>query len=374
VILAVFLATISTAQPQLHLDSDLVFGEVDGSEALTRVSDLIIGRQGTVWFTQPREGGLLRFDPETRSLLRVGGRGQGPGEFLDMTAVSLVGDSIAVTDLRQQRISVFDLDGGLIRTSRLSSIPATPPFLFSGPYLPAQHGRIVVFGGAPMIPGRVALPHRPVALVSGGEVVRTLGNVSWGDRRKSISLGDRNITISRRLHLGSQFDIDPQGRWMVTATPAASFVDGSGDVDVVVQDLETGKADSWTIGVPVSPVSDAMRTEMTRVWAEFFQTTRQQQAELLEGLDFPAYWPPTAIQLDSSGRIWMRVADFEGLGRWIVADRAGNVLFTVLGPPQLTVFDSEGDRVWGVTRDDLDVQRVERFLLTDARDSGELRP
>lgn len=67
------------------------------------------------------------FDASGAFLARLGREGGGPGEFRDPIEVALLGgDSIAVWDWRQRRISVYGIDDGFGRDISLVAAPANP--------------------------------------------------------------------------------------------------------------------------------------------------------------------------------------------------------------------------------------------------------
>lgn len=63
---------------------------------------------------------------------RIGGRGQGPGEFQALTDIAASGDSLWVLDALQQRLQFF-VGGNLERGWSLRELPGTPNRVFLGP-------------------------------------------------------------------------------------------------------------------------------------------------------------------------------------------------------------------------------------------------
>ena len=64
------------------------------------------------------------FDGSSRLLTTIGRAGSGPGEFREPTLVTFWGDSLAVFDPPQRRVSYFRPDGSFIR-QRIVSVPGT---------------------------------------------------------------------------------------------------------------------------------------------------------------------------------------------------------------------------------------------------------
>ncbi len=55
-----------------------------------------------------------------------GQRGQGPGEFQGRSGVALIGDHIYTLDASQNRLSIFEFTGDLVRTARLQDFGISP--------------------------------------------------------------------------------------------------------------------------------------------------------------------------------------------------------------------------------------------------------
>jgi hypothetical protein len=92
----------------------VTIGVVEGDERyqLIRVSSAWKDDRGRIIASDAGRPALVFFDSAGTFLQQVGGRGAGPGEFQTMWAGwRYRGDSIAVFDLTQRRISVFDAEG-----------------------------------------------------------------------------------------------------------------------------------------------------------------------------------------------------------------------------------------------------------------------
>ena len=78
---------------------------------LTRIQQLIAGPDGGAWAIDSRIPGVLRIDPGG-SISVFGRRGSGPAEFRDPWRLSLVGDTLWVTDVGLDRITGVDPNDG----------------------------------------------------------------------------------------------------------------------------------------------------------------------------------------------------------------------------------------------------------------------
>jgi hypothetical protein len=129
---------------------------------------------------------VLRLDERLRLLGTYGAAGAGPGEFGYAPDMAVRGDTVAVADLTNGRIVLFDLrDGAEIRTQPAASVPRNLTWLDDGSFLTpaatAHHylvrvdtaGNITPFGARPA--GHALLHPGASALVAGcGSAVHVL--------------------------------------------------------------------------------------------------------------------------------------------------------------------------------------------------------
>lgn len=96
---------------------DLVIGTVDGPEELQffRVTALAVDPSGSI-FIGDGSSTIREFDSAGTFVRRFGRRGDGPGEFQWPNRIFRYGDTTAVSDSRHYRISMFDPAGVLLGT------------------------------------------------------------------------------------------------------------------------------------------------------------------------------------------------------------------------------------------------------------------
>lgn len=128
----------SVAERQLRLLRRLVT-EVEGVQA-TRVA---VAEDGRVLVADPSAPTVWVYPSGPGEPARIGRRGQGPGEFGFPGAIGLVGDSLWAADLALRRLSVFRLDGSLVRDEPLGAISIGPRRLPPVPRALLPDGRIV---------------------------------------------------------------------------------------------------------------------------------------------------------------------------------------------------------------------------------------
>ena len=91
---------------------------------LAGVTDMAEAVDG-FWVSDGRADRLLRFDTELRATASVGASGSGPGELAAPMYMASSDRGLAVMELNNGRISVFDPDGRFLRTVTLP-VPAAP--------------------------------------------------------------------------------------------------------------------------------------------------------------------------------------------------------------------------------------------------------
>jgi hypothetical protein len=103
------------SSPEVDIGSDR-----DSSPELFRVED-VIGLGDNYAVINAASSEVLLFDSDGRLVRRIGGRGEGPGEFSRLRSLYRCGgDTLVVNDVA--RVSYFDVQGNFVRTA-----PIAPP-------------------------------------------------------------------------------------------------------------------------------------------------------------------------------------------------------------------------------------------------------
>jgi len=83
------------------------------------VPPLVVDQKGTIFAVDNREHAIIKLKDDGREVLRIGKRGQGPGELLNPSLVTLTSDRFCVLD--GNGISMFGTDGGFLNRFRVFS-------------------------------------------------------------------------------------------------------------------------------------------------------------------------------------------------------------------------------------------------------------
>lgn len=361
---------------------DVRIGAVDDPEfAYGPVMQLAVDPQGRLHSIHAQEAQVRRWTADGRSDLILGRQGEGPGEFTDVRRMGFFGDSLWVMDGRAYRVTFFGPDGAVLGT-------LTP--------------QVDLGGEAP----RNEPPPRPTApLRSGGFYARAPAwsdAIARGEMSRSLHTsvdvqGETRDTVFWQPHtpvdllallnpdgVGGTFspqpfaddvllDVDPvRERLLVVERRAWS---GSGPAEFTVTAIAMTGDTLWRRGLPYDPhpldgsVIDSIVTEratnLHRFMSRFQEglTVAALEEDLHQAVYRPAYLPPvTGMLMAGDGAVWLALADVPGATTrtWLVLDEAGEPLARLEAPSDLRIMSADGTHVWGVVRDELDVDYLVR--------------
>jgi hypothetical protein len=361
----ILLAALMTFPGQLSAQVDrvaevrLTLGGLEAPEHLSFVrapSILASGRDelfvldrsaATVWVLDAG-GALIR---------RVGGEGQGPGEFTSPQRLGLLSDTLWVTDFPSPRVSFFDANGSHLQTQRLesadlgvaTSAPNSPTGFHRGGFLTVVPNSFPVGRS-----GRVELPvlHGPRdgGLSSVGHVIQPPG-----------------LTIAGVGHFGYNPVLIPPlvtedryGRGWVEAT----WLDESPD-EVTVRRIGEDGVERWTTRVAIPSVlvgRERLIDGGVEVAADIVEAAIRRgdvSGEIRDLVEAGLYLPEATTSLenvfvDADDRTWLGIRHPEDGLSWLVLDSSGAVRFRVVGVPEVEIRTAQGSVAWGVTTGDFD--------------------
>jgi hypothetical protein len=337
-----------------------------------------LGSIGEVEFLS--DGSLLVEDSQTRELhlfdsagtvkRLVGGAGSGPGEFQNLTEMTVTpGDTVFTYDRRLYRVSVFGPMGELVRTLTLTREDGGRSTLAMDVWaLDSQHlllHRLSAWDSlnAAPLPRR---DQRDVVLFSldsvgavRGEPIRFPGGYSV-----EFEQGDA----------GSPFANEP-----IIAVGGGRIVHGSGlayELTVSTPDLVPERIVRW--GGWQKPLTEDVLNAVRGAFGVGWEELRAERPDLVESL-MDALFSPNVLPellpalgpvfLDESGRIWVsRFRPTTDLWNqedsWHILDEGGRPLARVPLPPKARLAACRRDLVALIMRDSLDVESLRVFRLT----------
>lgn len=364
--------------------------EISGDAApfLGSVGEVQIRSDGSLLVEDNQSAELRLFDVTGNEVRILGGRGHGPGEFQNLTELTVTaGDTAYAYDRRLYRISRFNPDGSLAGTMDVGRERAGPGSLVLDAWAVNSERLLLHSLGreGERATGRAYRDQRDAVLHvldgSGNEIAAALQFT--GGYSISGSHGDVRAPFANRPFV---------------SVGAGRVVHGSGlsyELIVRAPDLQPVRIvrwDGWK-----RPLNDeilrAVRDSIEADFAEFRTMRPDLFTSLLEALFEPNLLPDTlpavsSALLDDSGRIWVSqfrptTHDWNEQDRWHVLDPSGAPLARLQLPPSARLAAVKGSSVALVVRDELDVEHVRVFELVqggpqtaadESRDSARQSP
>lgn len=344
-------------------EPEVVIGdEAKGDDPLSQVVSVVPLKEGSVAVATRDPAHVLLFTGDGTREATLGRPGDGPGEFSWIgNALALQGDSIGVQDLSHRRLSVFSLDGTLGRELDLG--PLEGDVSAFNTLLPLDGGGMVLFRVANFpkerTPGMVRLSTTSPVLDAQGAVVATLGPLpgtpifssermtgspAWGARTYGATDGDALVVGDTE---------ETELRWY----------SASGGLERISRWPSERRA-----------VTDGMATEWREAMvARTPESGRAAAREQIKQVPVMDHVPAFAdLVTTSTGEVW--VGDYPGMmvasllapipeRHWLVLSPEGAAIATATTPPGFQPYAIRDGRVWGVFKDDLDVETVRAFRI-----------
>lgn len=353
------------------LERELTIGEALGAEsALTPVAGVALDGRDRVYVGQPMDRLIRVFSSDGRFLREIGARGRGPGEVQSLSSFDLLGDSLWISDLGQDRISWFSLGGELLDTRpwRLR--------LGNGATRRGVPEQILRDGYAVAAPtltfGRTRTPEElsalPVYLVAPDRtVIRKLSSLP---AEKWVLLltfeGGRVVSSFQPLRDTPIIESLPDGAGFVEVHRPAPDARERGRFRVVIRSPRGDSTAGWEIAYRPVPVSEELReryvARAARKITRFPSGPAEGKArEIAErALFLPDFHPPVSeLVVGRDGRLWLRRERTAGhRDRWEAYTRAGRRLGAVTVQRDLRVLAANRDTLWAARTTEAGVPRV----------------
>ena len=330
-------------EPVLALPAD--------SAGLQRVASVLIGPENELYVADEGAAHIVVFDSVGREVRTIGRDGRGPGEFVDLSSIAWLGDSLVTYDPRAGRIQILDRRGGW-----QGEWPAAH---YSGPRIRVQTS------------GRRF--YAPAYRASVGHIENLLVGYGAGGPGDTLVLPDRkrDPPSSIECPYGSPeagialLDIPFAPSRISAATPDGRLVTALGS-EYRLTEL-TGAGDTVrAIAVSSIPVPIADREwedslAPIRRFHEKYPQVRCQPADVQRPDAKPAVHE---IVFDDRGRMWVEIQGDSGLV-FDVFDSTGRRLGHMRAVPRDPSVPPaiRGDRLALVAMDSNGVQRVEAFRV-----------
>ena len=346
--------------------------EGDPNYQFAMIAGVDVASDGTIFALDMQGRHVKAFDATGTWLRSLGGPGSGPGELSQMAMGLMVtaGDTVLVPDIMQQRLNRYLPDGTPVGEMSMPMAAGVSVRWAERPDgMLVQESRVMQLPGMEAVePMLHLLRRRP-----GGELVDTLLTLPI---TQSFEFSTEGGQLSASIRL---FESEPV--WALAEDGRVLFAMNS-DYSISVYSpegqLERIIRRAWV----KKPVTEADRqgflTMMKELWSDA-GVPAQAMDMLMQSVSFADFYPAfTNVMGGPDGSIWVqRVQTAADLGEgvefnpqdmgspvWDVFDREGRYLGVLTLPNRFTPARLVGDKLYGVWRDDLDVQYVKVLRIT----------
>jgi hypothetical protein len=334
---------------------------------LSDVGSVVLRSDGRLVVEDNRSNELHIFETTGETARLIAGAGDGPGEFRNLTALSVgVGDTVYAYDRRLSRISVFDPAGDLLTMIGVDRDFAGPgTFALDAWGFDSDHFVVHSMG-----------PLDSVGSASGPRLEQRLAQL---DRLDSLgeTRGDPVLFRGGFITVGQRFDgASPFGNPSVVAAGSDRIVRGSGveyELLVATSDMRTHTIIRWPgWRRPLEePLVQMVRDSIASRFAELPQVRPERVTALLEAMFAPDLVPATlpalgGVFIDDMDRVWVSrfrpsTEQWSQEESWHVLDASGRPLARLPLPSRTRLAAVRDDRVALIMRDEFDVQHVRVF-------------
>ncbi len=380
----------------LRLTQEVRIGQVEGEDAYNFgfVVALAVSKAGAIFVGEARPTQLRMYDASGRFVRKIGGDGEGPGEYRQIDGLKTMSDgNIALWDGRTGRISIYDSNGEFRTSHRFST-----GFFTSDMFIVDQAGNFYVkANGIRSQPGQFQLDQSLVwiKLNPAGQVVDSIAIPKGPTPAVQTYGGPGNSRVNPLLAA-----LSPLGYFVTGAPTRYSFSIQQLQKPALVVEREhkpvpftrgeKAEWDAWAEYLSKQPIGRSMRVGPDGKPQTIDGPTTRYTAPSVK----PAY---RALQVDDEGRIWVeRHVEAQQVPEperrptnnpppnanqppnnrppttwreprtFDVFEPSGRFLGTIVVPQNTTIHVRRGLQVWGVARGEFDENYIVRYRIEPA--------
>lgn len=323
-----------------------------------------IGSEGTIYVLDQQAQQIRVYSPDGTYLRAIGKPGSGPGE-LSAGVMGLIvtrGDTILVPDMGQQRVTRYTADGGTVGSF---PIPMTEGFAVR--WLSEPGGRIVQQTRIMQLPGQTTTVEPKDLLLerdASGAIVDTVMVMPAGEQ---VRFTQSSMQI-RLFEAEPVWGLSSGGRvfFAMNSNYSIGVYDGSGRLVRIVRK-----------DVPRKEVTESDIQAIKQAMRKLFEDRGlppQAMDPILSSISFADHYPAFANLMGGpGGSLWVQrvtsAQDIEATGAefdpqdigspvWDVFGSNGRYLGNLKLPDRFQPLRVVDNDIWGVWRDELDVQYV----------------
>jgi hypothetical protein len=354
---------------------------IDGNaEVLVPISWITVDRNGAIVVMQTQDAALRIFDSEGQPVGQIGGRGQGPGEFERPVRGGWKGDSLWVSDVARERVTLFGPEFAFVRVLPLvtSAGPTgehadrLPRFPFVFPYAVYPGDTLLLSGqwaaGDPLGDRMEGLPILLRTAPDG-----TIGQVVMAVPRNE---GSVQVTHERGIHgAGVPFfsrplwTVSPGGdRIAVVTTQSVGVEEGLLHLRVIDErgrGLVDRRIPFEPVPIPRHVADSALQATVGRIQPpEVAQLLKREMQERM-----PRMYPPVhTLLIGSDHGIWLGLRATDQGAPWLLLDSNGDPVGRLFLPANQAVRAAGPQHLWVTERDEFGVESVLRLRIRTSED------
>ena len=355
------------ATPWTLSDPEARIGSVDDPDYIFNpITHMALGPDGLLYTTHAGEGTIRRWTADGAAAGSLGGKGEGPGEFQYPFGLGFFGDSLWVWDAVAIRVSHFDLEGRFLGSVSARRNPGGATELPVRPVVPLRDGTFMgmTLPASTSIASGTLTESPFVRMDADGRRLARIWTQPWEPHE---------------VFAGSSAS-QPFGDTYLSGFGARGLLvverrvwTGAGDPTIRVSEIGFDGDTIFTAAVHYEPVPLAAERfdSVVRSWAG---GSAANEAQIRETMYRPSHLPAVSRLIGAEdGTIWLQRFDpvevdtGERMIEWWVLDDEGAPLARALTPVGLDVRLITGDTVWGIERDELDVEYIVRHRLVKDR-------
>ncbi|MCJ7627689.1 MAG: hypothetical protein MUO50_04795, partial [Longimicrobiales bacterium] len=333
---------------------------------------LDVGDDGTMYAMDILAQEVRAFDAQGNYSMTIGGPGSGPGELGRGTVFVFVSPlgNVVIPDLGNQRVNRYGPEGEPMGSFPLQ-IQAGIPSRFEMD----SSGRLMAQLRGLAVPGMAALEEGDPIVVydTTGAVVDTLVMLPKGQTLAGTTEGQLSMVL-----------FSPEPLWALDETGSVYFAMND-QYRILVNDPDGALTRVITRDVERKPVEESDRNSILSALRDQyvqFGVPPAQIEQLMQGIGFADSYPAFGqIFLGPDETLWVQRIrsardmaegaeegfefDAQDIGspQWEIFDAEGRYLGVVTLPEGFTPVNAKGDLLYGVWRDELDVQYVMRLRV-----------
>ncbi|MEO7995907.1 MAG: 6-bladed beta-propeller [Gemmatimonadaceae bacterium] len=352
---------LADAQPRFDLNGA---GELE----FTRVRTIVPQSDGSFIVANGATNKLRVFDAQGKFVSRTGRKGNGPGEYTTFTAfATLLGDSLAVLDGFARRISILAKNGVFVR-----SIPVVqaPSGLGSAANMMALPSGALLVGFSEVSrmapqPNAIMFYERYFTINSvTGALAPTDIRAPQSEHFVQAAAPERGGVAYWDLAFGKKASVRGSRSGFIVADAASWSIEQHGPNGAVAGTHRVARA--------VQPLTDSEREdyrkrELASVKGNDGGVTEKMIAEMPYPKNKPAY---ARVEVErGSDRLWVQTyaPEADKQNEWLRLDPPTSIAEAATMPPRFRPLAFTPTLVYGVWRDDDDVEHVRVYSLSGMR-------